>query len=241
MAATKGIILIHGSWHGGWCWNDVASRLRSQGHVVVARSLLGCSDRSATLRPELTVEQMVDDVVDWLRQAGLQECILVAHSSGGLIAQGVAGRLRERVSHLILLDAIVVASGEVGFSVYPPADQLARKAAAIMSPAGALVPVPAPLPTVWGIDGANFEWAKQRLSPHPLAAFTTPVPSSDGLSPKTAVTYVSCNAPEHPILASSKKRARLFPDIEWIDLDEPHDCMITNPGRVATIIQEPPK
>lgn len=238
MPDAKGIILIHGSWHGGWCWSGVVEILREQGLAVVARSLLGCSDRNKTLRPDLTVERMVDDVVDWFRQAGFEECVLVAHSSGGLIAQGVAGRLGERVTRLVLLDAVMVAPGEIGFSVYPLADQLARKAAAVPSPAGALVPVPDPLPSVWGIDGPEFEWARQHLSPHPLAAFTTPVPAGDGISSKTAVTYVSCNAPAHPILDSSKRRVRLLPDLEWIDLGEPHDCMLTNPGRVAAIIQD---
>jgi hypothetical protein len=60
------------------------------------------------------------------------------------------------------------------------------------------------------------------------------------ISPRTAVTYVSCNAPEHPILASSKERVRRLPAAEWIDLDEPHDCMLTNPKDVAAIIADRP-
>jgi len=38
-------VLVHGAWHGGWCWRAVTARLRNAGHEVHAPSLTGLGER----------------------------------------------------------------------------------------------------------------------------------------------------------------------------------------------------
>lgn len=44
------VVLVHGAWHGGWCWQRLAPLLRAAGHDVHHPTLTGLGDR-AHLRP----------------------------------------------------------------------------------------------------------------------------------------------------------------------------------------------
>jgi pimeloyl-ACP methyl ester carboxylesterase len=76
--------LIHGSWHGAWCWTAVIDELRAAGHDAVAVDL-PCDDVAATFEDYASV------VVDSLRDAG-DDVVVVGHSLGGLTAPLVAAR-----------------------------------------------------------------------------------------------------------------------------------------------------
>jgi len=39
-------MLVHGAWHGGWCWRRVADRLRRDGHAVFTPTLTGLGERA---------------------------------------------------------------------------------------------------------------------------------------------------------------------------------------------------
>ena len=237
------VVMVHGTWHGGWCWAQTALVLRQAGWAVLHPSLAGCSDRVDLLSPSLSIGSMAADMLDATRAAGFDRFTLMAHSSGGLAASNLAQMAGERIDHVILLDAVVPDAGEAGFDFYPDEDRQWRIAHAVTLRGCAVIPVPDALPAVWGLSGSRFDWVSQALTPHPLAAFTTPSAGWGGAGREPPVTYVSCNKPPHPILELSKRRARAAAHWGWIDLDEPHDCMLTNPvltaGLVARVFATP--
>jgi dienelactone hydrolase len=43
--AARTFVLVHGAWHGGWCWRRVADRLERRGHKVYTPTLTGLGER----------------------------------------------------------------------------------------------------------------------------------------------------------------------------------------------------
>ena len=60
----KTFVLIHGAYHGGWCWRKVVDILEKQGHKVYAPSLTGLADRSHLLSMNLTLDTHITDIVN---------------------------------------------------------------------------------------------------------------------------------------------------------------------------------
>jgi pimeloyl-ACP methyl ester carboxylesterase len=54
--AKAPIVLVHGAWHGGWCWKRVASRLRAAGHEVFAPTLTGLGERVHLAASDIDLE-----------------------------------------------------------------------------------------------------------------------------------------------------------------------------------------
>ena len=100
-------VLVHGAWHGGWCWGRVADALRARGHRVFAPSLTGLGDRAHLFAKDISLQTHVEDILSLVEAEELSDCILVGHSYGGFVISGVADTLRERVSRYVYLDAIV--------------------------------------------------------------------------------------------------------------------------------------
>jgi pimeloyl-ACP methyl ester carboxylesterase len=169
--AAKTFVLAHGSWHGGWCWKRVADRLRANGHAVYTPSFTGMGDRAHLLSPDITIDTFVEDLARVIFTEELTKVVIVGHSFGGVPISGVADRLPERIAHLVYLDSVVVESDKSAFSYYPQAEVEARINAAQNATNGLAVPIPQPLPTVWGLGkqgDPDYDWARRHLSPHPL-------------------------------------------------------------------------
>src|ERR671923_32869 len=84
------LVLIHGSYQGGWIWQKVADRLRAAGHRVYAPSLDGCAERKDQVRPGITTETQADEIAQLLFYEDLHGVALAGTSSGGM---GTAERL----------------------------------------------------------------------------------------------------------------------------------------------------
>ena len=110
-------VLVHGAWHGGWCWRRVADRLERSGHKVYAPSLTGLGDRSHLITNRVNVSTHIADIANLIRFEDLSEIVLVGHSYAGLVISGVAERALEQIRSIVFLDAYVPQNGQ---SVYQP-------------------------------------------------------------------------------------------------------------------------
>src|SRR3954465_11775273 len=86
-AAT--FVLVHGAWHGGWCWQRVNERLTARGHRVFAPTLTGVCERSHLDSPSVDLSTQIRDVVNEIRWKDLENVVLVGHSYGGMGISGV--------------------------------------------------------------------------------------------------------------------------------------------------------
>ncbi|MGA2638251.1 alpha/beta fold hydrolase [Methylocella sp.] len=237
-ASGKTFVFAHGSWHGGWCWQRVADRLRAQGHRAFTPSYTGMGDREHLLSKDITIETFVRDVAEVLLTEELSDVILVGHSFGGVPISGVADRMPEKILHLVYLDAVVLESGQTAFSNYPPKDVEERIEASNKANGGLAVPNPMPLPPSWGFtEGtADYAWVMRRITPTPLQAYMTALdlhaPVGNGL-PRT---YIHCYQPENPVIEPSRALVRSLSGWNWIDFPGPHDSMITRSDEIVKLL-----
>jgi len=117
---THTFVLVHGVWHGGWCWSRVAALLRARGHRVTTPTQTGLGERSHLLSPAITMDTFVEDIVRHLEWEDLQDVVLVGHSFGGAPITGAADRVLERIGRLIYLDGAIMEDGETWFGLLPP-------------------------------------------------------------------------------------------------------------------------
>src|SRR6516162_3667396 len=68
-------VLVHGAWHGGWCWRRVADRLRASGHLVFTPTLTGLGERSHLLRPDLDLDVHIADVINVIKWERLSDVV----------------------------------------------------------------------------------------------------------------------------------------------------------------------
>ncbi len=100
-------VLVHGAWHGGWCWQRVRGSLQARGQEVFTPTLTGLADRSHLLSPEVNLETHITDVTNLILWEELSDVVLCGHSYGGAVISGVADRIPDRIGALVYLDAFV--------------------------------------------------------------------------------------------------------------------------------------
>ena len=169
------IVLIHGAWHGGWCWERVTPWLRAAGHRVYAPTLAGLGERAHLLTREIGLDTHLGEIVALLEGEALTDVVLVGHSYGGMIITGVAERLPGRIGHLVYLDAVAPIGQQRSvrelFQCYRP-DTWRDLAAEIAANDGWRIPVPTG-DTILGVtDAADLRWLRDHLTDHPARTFT---------------------------------------------------------------------
>lgn len=167
-------VLVHGAWHGSWCWGKVAERLRAAGHRVFTPTLTGLGDRAHLIAPNVGLATHVEDVISTLEMEDLSDVVLVGHSFGSAVISGVADAQGHRIRRLVFLNSFLVQSGQSPFSHLPPEMVAARKAGAIKmtSVFGETLAMPPPPPSVFGItDASDAAWVASRLKPHPIKTY----------------------------------------------------------------------
>src|ERR1700743_757810 len=106
------LFLVHGAWHGGWCWQRVADRLRGGGHTVFTPTLTGLGERSHLLRAGIDLGTHITDIVNVMRWEGLRDVMLCGHSYGGFVISGVAEEMAQAIRSIVFLGAFLPRHGE---------------------------------------------------------------------------------------------------------------------------------
>lgn len=240
---TSPIVLVHGAWHGGWCWGKVRPRLEAAGHRVFAPSLTGLGDREHLRDPVPSLVTHVADIVKLVEAEELRDVVLVGHSYGGMVITGAADALRDRIRRLVYLDAAVPADGQTFASFVPgiaPEDVLRREAAfRSMAPDGNwLAPVP---PAMVGVsDPDDVAWLQRRLRPHPLRTWLDPVALPLGGHSGIPKTYVMAANPPTTAMGYPRVAEIARSGGEWScrEIDCGHDMMVVAPEQTAALIAE---
>jgi len=114
---SKTFVLIHGSWHGGWAWQDVIRHLSERGHRAHAPTLPGHG--LGVMRVGITHQNCVTSVVAHIQRHELENVILVGHSFGGSVVQKVAEQLPEQIGRTVFLDALILEDDQCVFDNLP--------------------------------------------------------------------------------------------------------------------------
>src|SRR5271167_937589 len=105
-------VLVHGAWHGGWCYKRVAQLLREAGHEIYTPTLTGVGERVHLMTPAVTLDTHIQDILNVIRFEELADVVLCGHSYGGMVITGVADKVPDKIRSLVYLDAFVPNDGE---------------------------------------------------------------------------------------------------------------------------------
>ncbi len=226
-------VLVHGGWHGGWCWNRVSPLLRAAGHDVWTPTLTGLADRAHALTPETDLETHIRDIASLLVFEDLARVILVGHSYAGMVITGVAAEAPDRIAHVVYLDAFVPQEGDSLLKLLLPEREFYYRTSAELRDRIWRVPPP-PVDALGIRDAADVAWVQARLTVQPLRSFDQELTQTPAALPRT---FIHCT--EGPIAGSFAPfaaTAQTDPDWNYFELATGHDAMITEPRALAELL-----
>lgn len=233
--APRTFVLVHGAWHGAWCWRKVSPLLREQGHQVFAPSLTGLGDRRHLATASVSLTTHVQDIVSLLEAEDLRDVVLVGHSYAGLVVAGVAQRQPERLGQVILLDAFFPAPGR---SVQDAVPTLRFEQIAKARGDGWKVPMSAvfTLSALGVRDPADVAWMEPRIADQPVRTFTEPSSVTSATLSSVSFSYIAASS--IPAFVQAAQRARTLGWPVRAMEDAGHDAMVTKPRELVDRLLE---
>ena len=230
-------VLVHGAWHGGWCWRRVRENLEGRGCRVLTPTLTGLGERAHLLGPEVDLELHIRDIVNVLEWEDLADVVLCGHSYGGMVVTGVADRVAARLSSLVYLDAFVANDGEAVVDLVLPERLAGLQEDRRQNGDGwRLSPVSA---AAFGVeDAADQDWVDRRCSAHPWASFTQPIHLSGTHETIAKRTFIAAAAYDPSPFQRYARMAASAPGWSSRALPTGHDAMVTMPGELAELLLE---
>jgi pimeloyl-ACP methyl ester carboxylesterase len=234
------IVLVHGAWHGAWCYRDCARALRARGHSVFTPSLNGSGEYSHRAHGGITLEDHIRDIVGVFEAEELSDVVLVGHSYGGMVITGVADRIPEKIRHMIYLDAFVPENGDSLNGLLPQAlaTEIAQvylsgfRASAAAHHSMMMSPIPA---AMFGIKPQNQAWVDRRCTAQSLATFEMPLLIGDS-GAKLPKLYVLADAWDPSPFRHFAKKLQGKAGWQVVNLPSSHDVMVDMPLEVADLI-----
>jgi pimeloyl-ACP methyl ester carboxylesterase len=160
--------VLHGAWSAAWAWRKMRPLLRAAGHELWTPTMTGLGERAHLAHPGIDLEHHVKDAVAVIEAEDLRDLVLIGHSYGGMVATGVADRVRSRAARLIYLDAFAPDDGESLMNLAPPERRAAfERRLAEEGDGWRLTPNPMPPDT----QEADHAWAAPRRVPQPVETF----------------------------------------------------------------------
>ncbi len=232
MART--FVLVHGAWHGGWCWQRVAARLREDGDSVFTPTLTGVGERAHLLRAGIDLNTHITDIVNVLKWEDLKDVVLCGHSYGGFVISGVAEQAAPLIRSIVFLDAFVPNNGESVQDLTGPA---VREAIAKAVQDGDLAIAPRPA-EAFNVNPDDRAWVDRMCVGQPIATFTDKIALTGARDHIARKSYIRAAYYANPGFDKALAAARA--DSSWRTYDVPcgHDVMVDMPERLSEILLE---
>ncbi len=239
----QNFVLVHGTWHGGWVWRDVAEILRARGHRVFTPTCTGCGERVHLNSPEVGLDTHITDVMNVIEWEELDEVVLVGHSFAGITITGVCDRLPDQIKQVVFFDALIPREGRMaGVTRDPETGEYpdwwkARQLKFIDGyrmdmweeyPVEMLVPVE---------DTEQVARLKRLITTHPAKQWTDElVLQNDGWDGMPHA-YIHCIGQKYKMSSEQMVGPAREPGWDFIELDIPRDGMMTHPQLVADSLE----
>lgn len=237
MTLPKTFILIHGAWHGAWCWHRLAPLLEAAGSRVIAPDLPSMGSDS-TPPAVITLDYWAEFVAEILQRESTP-VTLVGHSRGGLVASRVAELAPARIRHLVYLAAYLLPAG-------------AKVADAARNDTGSLINAHM-IPAAGGVTctvraaavreifygccaDEDVEFASARLVPEPLKPLVTPLQVSAEKFGQVPRAYVETRRDRVISLESQRRMQAALPCAPVFTLDSDHSPFLSQPEALARIL-----
>ena len=230
MPAT--FVLVHGAWHGGWCYARVAEILRVRGHRVFTPTMTGLGERVHLATADISLSLHVTDIVNVVRYEDLHDVVLCGHSYGGLVISGVVEAVPERIGALVFLDAFVPEDGQSLHDLVPEANR-ARHLEIAAANGGFITPVPA---AVFGVNERDRAYVDANCVLHPLETMRERLKLTGARERVAHKTYL--RAGNYRSIPFDAARERLTGTPGWVveAIPSGHDVMVDAPEELAAAL-----
>ena len=225
-------VLLHGAWHGGWCWDGVIKELEKEGHTAEAPTMPGHNpddDRSS-----IKFDDYVDKIIRVLNRQETP-AVLVGHSSAGFLIQSAAPKAPDKIAQLIFLNAFILPDGKSQFDLVPPEAAEGMTAAAKASPDNC-VPVIEDFVRNQLMGGETTDMQDaliSRLVSQPIALFTTVISTHNFEELTIPISVVFCKDDASLPPGAYLGMAQGLGDYKLIEVAGSHEALFTTPGVVA--------
>ena len=233
-SVQKTFVLVHGTWHGGWCWRRVADALERKGHKVYAPSLTGLADRSHLLTADVNLTTHANDVANLVKWEDLKDIVLVGHSSAGFVITAAAEQIGPSVASIVFLDAFVPLPGDDLISLANPGP---RKALEDAVAKGDLVAKPVPA-AAFKVNEKDRAWVDAKCTPHPLAVVVEKITAAGAREKIASKTYIRATGFASPVFDQTLAKMKAASGWKTYEVASGHDVMIDMPDRLVEILLE---
>ena len=236
MAATaaKTFVLVHGAWHGGWCWRRVSDLLERLGYKVFTPTLTGLGERSHLMSKNIQLATHVTDVVNHMKWEGLADVVLCGHSYGGMVVSGVAEQMAGTIGSIVFLDAFVPDNGEALADLTGAATLDLLRAAAQKGDIG----IPARTAASFNVNEKDRAWVDALCVPQPIATFLDKMTLSGARERIAKKAYIRALNNANPGFDKAMARAKADPSWRTYEVACGHDVMVDMPERLTEILLE---
>ncbi|HXZ22121.1 MAG TPA: alpha/beta hydrolase [Pseudolabrys sp.] len=230
--SSSTFVLVHGAWHGGWCWRRVADRLKARGHSVFTPTLTGLGERAHLLHPGVNLSLHIADVLGVIEYERLNGIVLVGHSYGGCVISGVAEAIPDAIRSIVFLDAFIPDDGDAMVDLVQPAVQEVIKAA--LQRGDAVIPVRDA--AAFKVNEKDRAWVDSLSVPQPMGTMTEKIKLTGARERIPKKAYI--RATGYPNVSFDKAYARVKADRAWRTFEVAcgHDVMIDEPDRLTDIL-----
>jgi len=231
-------LMIHGAWHGGWCFDRLRAPLEAAGHAMTAPDLPGMGGDTRALAA-VSLESWARFVAE-AAEALPAPVILCGHSRGGIVVSQAAELAPERFTALVYIAAMLVPDGA---SLYDMRDSQPRDAAfeAGLEPvaSGLAVAVAPEVATAYFCDRcspADQAMVAARLLPEPVRPLGTPLRLSEARSGQVPRHYIACRHDRTiPFALQQAMQARL-PCATSVTLESDHSPFLCAPEALTAAL-----
>jgi pimeloyl-ACP methyl ester carboxylesterase len=225
-------VLVHGAWHGGWCWRRVADLLTKAGHRVLAPTLTGLGERSHLAGAGVDLSTHIADVANVLAWEQLDNVVLAGHSYGGFVVSGVAERMQRAIASMVFVDAFVPENGDRMVASASPAardriEEVVRKGEALVPP------IPA---AAFQVNETDRAWVDALCVPQPVATFLEKITLTGARERIARKLYVRATGYASPSFDAARAKVRALPSWSVLELACGHDIMVDMPEQLAQIL-----
>ena len=224
-------VLVHGAWHGGWCWRRLVDLLEARGHKAYAPTLTGLGEKLHLLSKDITLQTHVDDIVNLVNWEGLENVCLVGHSYGGMPTSVAAEALEGRLSSFVFLDAFCPEDGETPLDIVPAARGDEIRAAITRGEAGGAGP-----PAAWfRVNEADRAWVDSKCTLQPNGVWLGKMKLSGARERVAKKSYIRAGLYPNPIFDAHMEKCRAR---GWrvMTANAGHDVMIDAPEELARML-----
>ncbi|WP_076866019.1 alpha/beta fold hydrolase [Bradyrhizobium mercantei] len=232
-------LLVHGAWHGSWCWDDLIPFLAARGHAAHVMDLPGLGDDRTPLG-DVTLDAYISCVTDRVKRID-RPLWLVGHSMAGIPITQAAEGVTDNLKGLIYVTAFIPAHGQSLIQLAMADSESRLNAVMVQDQANGTARVPEEhlRECFYSLcDERSFKKALARLSrvQASLPAIT-PV-SLSGKLDRIPKFYVECLQDKAISIEAQRRMHRAATVARVTTLDSDHSPFFSCPDRLAALMDE---